>query len=110
MNGEQVIKVADLPSKEELLSMLLRTIQEGPRQVLGVIQGPLRLVNLLNYENKLSKMKDNSLYFKILYRRNDTMSVDQATVVEYIKNLKLGEVKALIEVWKMNLAFMPLLL
>ena len=26
------------------------------------------------------------------------MSVDQATVVEYIKNLKLGEVKALIEV------------
>ena len=25
------------------------------------------------------------------------MSVDQATVVEYIKNLKLGEVKALIE-------------
>ena len=26
------------------------------------------------------------------------MSVDQASVVEYIKNLKLGEVKALIEV------------
>jgi len=26
------------------------------------------------------------------------MSVDQATVVEYIKNLKLGEVKALIEI------------
>ena len=26
------------------------------------------------------------------------MSVDQASVVEYIKNLKLGEVKALIEI------------
>jgi ribosomal protein L10 len=50
-------KVADLPSKEELLTMLLRTIQEGPRQVLGVIQGPARdLVNLLkNHENKLSE-------------------------------------------------------
>ena len=48
MNGEQMIKVADLPSKEELLTTLLRTIQEGPRQVLGVIQGPARdLVNLL---------------------------------------------------------------
>ena len=41
-------KVADLPSKEELLSMLLRTVQEGPRQILGVIQGPARdLVNLI---------------------------------------------------------------
>ena len=36
--------------------MLLRTLQEGPRQVMGVIQGPARdLVNLLkNYENKLA--------------------------------------------------------
>jgi hypothetical protein len=35
--------------------MLLRTVQEGPRQVLGVIQGPARdLVNLLkNYEHNL---------------------------------------------------------
>jgi large subunit ribosomal protein L10 len=57
LDGVQMDKVADLPSKEELLSTLLRTIQEGPRQVLGVIQGPARdLVNLLkNYENKLSE-------------------------------------------------------
>ena len=57
LDATQMDKVADLPSKEELLSMLLRTIQEGPRQVLGVIQGPARdLVNLLkNYENKLSE-------------------------------------------------------
>jgi len=57
LDGAQMGKVADLPSKEELLSMLLRTIQEGPRQVIGVIQGPARdLVNLLkNYENKLSE-------------------------------------------------------
>jgi len=53
----EVNKVADLPSKEELLSMLLRTVQEGPRQILGVIQGPARdLVNLIkNYEHKLSE-------------------------------------------------------
>lgn len=57
LDGKQIDKVADLPSKEELLTTLLRTIQEGPRQVLGVIQGPARdLVNLLkNYENKLSE-------------------------------------------------------
>lgn len=57
LNADQLDKVADYPSKEELLSMLLRTIQEGPRQVLGVIQGPARdLVNLLkNYEHKLNE-------------------------------------------------------
>lgn len=57
LNAKQVEKVADLPSKEELLTMLLRTINEGPRQVLGVIQGPARdLVNILkNYENKLTE-------------------------------------------------------
>jgi large subunit ribosomal protein L10 len=57
LDEKQIEKVADLPSKEELLTTLLRTIQEGPRQVLGVIQGPARdLVNLLkNYENKLSE-------------------------------------------------------
>ena len=56
LDAKSVEKVADLPSKEELLSMLLRTLQEGPRQVMGVIQGPARdLVNLLkNYENKLA--------------------------------------------------------
>jgi len=57
LDATQLDKVADLPSKEELLTTLLRTIQEGPRQVIGVIQGPARdLVNLLkNYENKLSE-------------------------------------------------------
>ena len=57
LNAAQIDKVADYPSKEELLTMLLRTIQEGPRQVLGVIQGPARdLVNLLkNYEHKLNE-------------------------------------------------------
>ena len=56
-SGAEVNKVADLPSKEELLTMLLRTVQEGPRQILGVIQGPARdLVNLIkNYEHKLSE-------------------------------------------------------
>lgn len=50
-------KVADLPSREELLSTLLRTIQEGPRQVMGVIQGPARdLVYVLsNYAAKLEE-------------------------------------------------------
>jgi large subunit ribosomal protein L10 len=48
-------RVSTLPSKEELLTMLLRTVQEGPRQVIGVIQGPARdLVNLIkNYEHQL---------------------------------------------------------
>jgi large subunit ribosomal protein L10 len=57
LDAKQLEKVADLPSKEELLATLLRTIQEGPRQVLGVIQGPARdLVNLLkNHEHKLSE-------------------------------------------------------
>ena len=57
LDAAAISKVADLPSKEELLVLLLRTIQEGPRQVLGVIQGPGRdLVNLLkNYENKLDE-------------------------------------------------------
>ncbi len=51
-----VSKVADLPSKEELLSLLLRTIQAAPRQVMGVIRGPARdLMYLLkNYEDKLA--------------------------------------------------------
>lgn len=51
-----VAKVADLPSKEELLSLLLRTLQAGPRQVMGVIRGPARdlLYLLKNYEDKLA--------------------------------------------------------
>jgi len=56
LDGPAIEKVADLPGKEELFTMLLRTVTEGPRQVLGVIQGPARdLVYLLkNYEGKLS--------------------------------------------------------
>lgn len=47
--------IASLPSREDLLSTLLRTIQEGPRQVMGVIQGPARdlLYLLQNYATKL---------------------------------------------------------
>lgn len=44
-----VAGVADLMSRDELQSMLLRTIQEAPRQVLGVLQAPSRdLLYLLN--------------------------------------------------------------
>jgi large subunit ribosomal protein L10 len=49
--------VATLPSREELLSTLLRTIQEGPRQIMGVIRAPARdlLYLLSNYAEKLEK-------------------------------------------------------
>ena len=56
--GEAAIqKVADLPSREEMLSQLLATMQEAPRQILGVMQGPARdlLYLLKNYENKLDE-------------------------------------------------------
>jgi large subunit ribosomal protein L10 len=55
LDATGVAAVADLPSREELLAKLLQTIQEGPRQVLGVIQGPARdlLYLLRNYESKL---------------------------------------------------------
>jgi large subunit ribosomal protein L10 len=51
-----VSKVADLPSKEELLSLLLRTLQAGPRQVMGAVRGaPRDLLYLLkNYEDKVA--------------------------------------------------------
>ncbi len=57
LDAEAIQKVADLPSREELLVMLLRTIQEGPRQVLGVLQAPARdlLYLLKNYEKKLEE-------------------------------------------------------
>jgi large subunit ribosomal protein L10 len=57
LDGAEVKKVADLPSREELLSLLLRTIQEGPRQVLGILQAPARdlLYLLKNYETKLEE-------------------------------------------------------
>lgn len=60
IDAKSVHKVADLPSREELLSLLLRTIQEGPRQVLGVLQAPARdlLYLLKNYESKLEEAAD----------------------------------------------------
>lgn len=57
LDEKGVLAVADLPSREELLVMLLRTIQEGPRQILGVLQAPARdlLYLLKNYEAKLEE-------------------------------------------------------
>lgn len=51
------VAVADLPSREDLLVTLLRTIQEGPRQILGVIRAPARdlLYLLQNYAKKLEE-------------------------------------------------------
>ena len=55
LDDKGVVAIADLPSREDLLVTLLRTIQEGPRQILGVIRGPARdlLYLLNNYANKL---------------------------------------------------------
>jgi large subunit ribosomal protein L10 len=55
----EVLAVADLPSREDLLATLLSTLQEGPRQILGVIQGPPRdlLYLLKNYETKLAEQQ-----------------------------------------------------
>lgn len=61
MEGEAGVKlVASLPSREDLLVMLLRTMQEGPRQVMGVIGAPARdlLYLLKNYETKLAEGGD----------------------------------------------------
>lgn len=57
LDEKGVVAVADLPSREDLLVSLLRTIQEGPRQILGVIRGPARdlLYLLQNYANKLEE-------------------------------------------------------
>jgi large subunit ribosomal protein L10 len=56
LNEKGVDQVADFLSRDDLLSLMLRTIQEGPRQVLGVVQAPARdlLYLLRNYENTLS--------------------------------------------------------
>ena len=56
LDTKGVDQVADFLSREDLLSLMLRTIQEGPRQAIGVIQAPARdlLYLLRNYENKLS--------------------------------------------------------
>ena len=57
LDAAGVAAVAELPSREELLVILLRTIQEGPRQVLGMLQAPARdlLYLLKNYETKLEE-------------------------------------------------------
>jgi large subunit ribosomal protein L10 len=57
LDSKGVSDVAELPSKEELFAMLLGLLQQGPRQVLGVVQAPGRdLVYLLkNYETKLAE-------------------------------------------------------
>ena len=57
LDGSAVTMVAALPSREELLVQLLRTIQEPARRVLGILQAPARdlLYLLSNYENKLNE-------------------------------------------------------
>jgi len=57
LEGDAVKVVAELPGREELLATLLATLQEGPRQLVSVVQAPGRdLVQLLkNYENKLAE-------------------------------------------------------
>lgn len=59
LDDRGVDAVADLPSREELLVSLLRTIQEGPRQILGVLQAPARdlLYLLQNYAKKLEEQE-----------------------------------------------------
>jgi len=56
-DAEGIMKVADLPGRPELLGKLLATIVEGPRRLLGVLQGPARdlLYVLKNYEKKLAE-------------------------------------------------------
>jgi large subunit ribosomal protein L10 len=60
LDPQQLDKVADLPSKEDLLSMLLRAIQAPARDIMSVIEGPARdLFYLLkNYEQKLSETEE----------------------------------------------------
>ena len=55
IDAKGVGAVAELPSKEELQSMLLATLQAGPRNLLGVLQAPARdlLYLLSNYATKL---------------------------------------------------------
>jgi large subunit ribosomal protein L10 len=56
MKADCVATVSSLPSREDILAQLLATLQEGPRQLVSVIQAPGRdLVQLLkNYEDKLA--------------------------------------------------------
>ena len=57
LDAKGVAAVAELPSREELLSKMLATLLEAPRRVMRVVQAPGRdLVYLLNnYANKLEE-------------------------------------------------------
>jgi large subunit ribosomal protein L10 len=57
LDQKGVLAVADLPSREQLLTTLLRTIQEGPRQIVSVLQAPARdlLYLLQNFATKLEE-------------------------------------------------------
>lgn len=55
LDAKQIVAVADLPSREDLLATLLRTMVTGPEQLLGVLEAPARdvLLVLHNYAAKL---------------------------------------------------------
>jgi large subunit ribosomal protein L10 len=55
LDAQGVAAVAALPSREELLSILLRTMLAAPRQVMGIIRAPARdlLYLLSNFASKL---------------------------------------------------------
>lgn len=57
LDQKGIFAVADLPGREELLSTLLRTIQSGPQQLLGVLEGaPRDLLYLL--ANNATKLEE----------------------------------------------------
>jgi large subunit ribosomal protein L10 len=59
LDAKGVAAVAEMAGREEMLSKMLATIQEGPRQAISVIQAPARdLVYLL--ANFASKLEDAS--------------------------------------------------
>ena len=59
--GDAAKAIADLPGRDELMVMLLQTLQAAPRQVLSVMQAPARdlLYLLKNYEQKLADSGTN---------------------------------------------------
>lgn len=61
LDEKGVAAVAELPSKEELQSRLLATLQAGPRDLLGVLQGaPRDLLYLLsNFADKVAARGDS---------------------------------------------------
>ena len=61
LDAKSAAAIADLPSREDLLATLLRTVQEAPRRVMTVMQAPARdlLYLLKNFENKLADSGDS---------------------------------------------------